>query len=246
MLEVGTVVNRLTVVEHLGLRRLKTGKNANWYLCRCECGNTIDVIAYRLNKGIAKSCGCDKTSGLLKFAAARPHNRQKHTKEYDTWANMRQRVTNPNYPYYATYSKLGADSGWLGSFEAFFQDVGTAPSSEHTLERLNNNVGYYPGNVVWALPEKQARNVSRRRNNKTGVTGVMECKGVNGNIVGYYATWSNLDRKGCVKYFSNLKYEDAFASACEYRAKMITELNAQGAGYSETHGLPKDIQKPAT
>ena len=81
------------------------------------------------------------------------------------------------------------------------------------------------------------RNKGKTRANKSGVNGVnSKDKGIK-KI--YRATWNDLDGKSCEKSFSVNKYgeEEAFRLACEYRAKMIEELNVEGAGYTERHGL---------
>ncbi len=50
------------------------------------------------------------------------------------------------------------DEGWRYSFEAFAEGVGERPSSKHSLERVENDKGYVPGNVVWATSMEQSRN----------------------------------------------------------------------------------------
>jgi hypothetical protein len=80
--------------------------------------------------------------------------------------------------------------------------------------------------------EKQSRNQKMRATNTSGVTGVVFYE-KNGSWV---AEWL-VNSKHRSKSFSIKKYGDqAFQLACEYRAKMIAELNAQGAGYTSTHG----------
>jgi hypothetical protein len=82
-----------------------------------------------------------------------------------------------------------------------------------------------------------ARNVRKSVRNKTGVVGVNRKIAKNGGAA-YRATWNDLDGKSCEKSFSVNRYgeAEAFRLACEYRAKMIAELNEHGAGYTERHG----------
>lgn len=81
------------------------------------------------------------------------------------------------------------------------------------------------------------RNSTVSRNNTTGVTGVSLMSNNDGNFY-YTAHWQNLDGGFKQKYFSidKLGETEAFRLACEYRTRMIKELNEQGAGYTERHG----------
>lgn len=85
------------------------------------------------------------------------------------------------------------------------------------------------------------RNTKRRRRNTSGVTGVSKNeKTSRGNTYTYWcASWKTLDGRYLRKHFRVDQYgnDEAFRLACEYRARMIAELNKQGAGYTERHGL---------
>lgn len=85
--------------------------------------------------------------------------------EYNAWRALIQRCTNPRNPGYADYGGRGIRvcRRWLRSFSAFLADVGRRPTSQHTLERSNNDHGYEPGNVVWATRAEQLRNTRRTR-----------------------------------------------------------------------------------
>lgn len=83
--------------------------------------------------------------------------------EYGVWNHMIQRCHNPNSSGYKDYGARGIRvfQEWRDSFPAFFKAVGERPSPEHSLERKDNNLGYFPGNVEWATKKKQMAN---RRN----------------------------------------------------------------------------------
>lgn len=89
---------------------------------------------------------------------------QSRTTEYRIWLQMRARCGNPNHANYARYGGRGIKvcQRWENSFEAFLEDMGPRPSSNHSLDRVNNNKGYGPDNCAWALPSEQANN--RRTN----------------------------------------------------------------------------------
>lgn len=78
------------------------------------------------------------------------------------------------------------------------------------------------------------RNKTKNKNNTSGVTGVIKNKGKN-----YWAAVAqDLDGNRVEKCF-NIRIhgeEEAFRLACEHRAKIIKELNEQGANYTERHG----------
>lgn len=86
--------------------------------------------------------------------------KQPATPEYRVWAGMKQRCTNPNKKDWADYGGRGISvcPEWFNDFGRFLADVGFRPSSNHSLERKDNNGNYEPGNVKWATAQEQARN----------------------------------------------------------------------------------------
>lgn len=140
-----------------------------YYVCTCVCGNLVKLDYRQYNYGGKRSCGC------LHIDTARKQGKNntthgaksngKVTPEYRSWASMKNRCNNPKDKAYYRYGGRGITvcKEWSVSFEKFLKDVGIRPSNYHSLDRINNNGNYEPGNVRWATAKQQANN---RRSNK--------------------------------------------------------------------------------
>jgi hypothetical protein len=132
------------------------GGGALW-LCRCDCGNERSVLGADLRKGKSISCGCKNTAALA--SSARTHGGS-GSRLHMTWKNMRGRCNNPNRPGYENYGGRGISicPEWdsFAVFEQWANSVGyRAPL---TLERMDVNGNYEPGNCMWAGPDTQSAN----------------------------------------------------------------------------------------
>lgn len=88
-----------------------------------------------------------------------------YSAEYRTWVGMIQRCHNPDDLNYKKYGARGimVHPPWRDSFEAFFAHAGRRPSADHSLDRIDNGLGYIPGNVRWATRSEQQRNTRHNR-----------------------------------------------------------------------------------
>lgn len=82
------------------------------------------------------------------------------TREYKNWFAMKARCTDPDHVAYRWYGARGITvcPQWRDSFAAFLRDVGPPPSRQHTIDRIDNDRGYEPSNVRWAVRATQMRN----------------------------------------------------------------------------------------
>lgn len=83
---------------------------------------------------------------------------------WGTWRGIKTRCRNSNHVAFARYGGRGIDmcDDWFNSLKSFSEAVGPRPSAAHTIDRIDPNMGYVPGNVRWATKLEQSRN---RRDN---------------------------------------------------------------------------------
>jgi hypothetical protein len=147
---------RWTVLRPEGRRG--TRREAYWH-CRCDCGTERVVREENLRGGRSQSCGCLHRE--LMAALRRTHGHSVNpSPEYKSWEAMKDRCCNPNNTSYRHYGGRGITicEQWRNSFEAFYATVGPRPSSTHSIDRINNDGNYEPGNVRWATRIQQANN----------------------------------------------------------------------------------------
>lgn len=142
--------------------------------------------------------------------------------EYGIWQGMWTRCRNPKRKDYCHYGARGVTvcDRWR-SFDSFLADMGPRPSPGHSIDRIDNSIGYEPANCRWATTTEQTRNQRQRIDNSSGVTGV---------------TWKAPNRKWQVNigHGGRQLYVGLFstlAEAIEARKAKAAEL-----GYNADHG----------
>lgn len=142
----GMVFGKRTVIRHLAGRR--------WF-CRCVCGSEKSVQDSDLKK--YPTCGCERTAS---FKARRTTHGMRRHPAFNTWSRIRQRCSNPNNKDYEIYGGRGicVCDEWSASFEAFWRDMGPTWERGLTIDRIDVNGNYEPGNCAWVPMSEQARN----------------------------------------------------------------------------------------
>lgn len=148
-----SVVGRRFKMLTVESQRTENGRSIA--ICRCDCGRETRVRVSRLFAG-QEGCPCRKgsLSGRHGHAALNVS-----TPTYRTWGSMKERCSNPEHVSWDRYGGRGIAvcERWL-AFDNFLLDMGERPSLQHSIDRIDGDKGYEPGNCRWADLKTQARN----------------------------------------------------------------------------------------
>lgn len=168
--------NKLTLLKEVSPHVTVSGNIHRKATFKCDCGNVKDIQISSVINSITVSCGCHSK----KMASNRAKKRNlKHGKynspEYNAWISMKKRCLNKNHKAYNYYGGRGIKvcDKWIDSFENFIQDIGLRPSKKHSLDRINNQLGYFKENCRWSTKKEQARN--QRSNRLISAFGEEKC-----------------------------------------------------------------------
>jgi hypothetical protein len=152
----GQRFGKLQVTQCAGPVRLRKGSIRIMWVCLCDCGKEKLIGTEYLRLGTSRSCGCQR--GMRVAPAVDPTHRR--SAERLAWTNMKRRCTNQKSPRFKDWGGRGITvcDRWAKSFEAFLLDVGPRPSAMHSIDRIENDKNYEPGNVRWATKSQQIAN----------------------------------------------------------------------------------------
>lgn len=154
---IGKRFGMLTVIEYAG----KGDHNKTLFRCKCDCGKEKVIPYCRLNNGNTKSCGCLSKKNHERLGNLNKTHGETKTRLYKIWNGMKGRCSNPNRSKYARYGGRGivVYDGWVNDFDAFKKwAMENGYNDSLTIERINVNGNYDPGNCCWIPLEDQKYN----------------------------------------------------------------------------------------
>ncbi|MBQ3021944.1 MAG: hypothetical protein IJD91_01275 [Clostridia bacterium] len=152
----GQRFGRLIVLEFV-----PNEKRGSYWLCRCDCGNEKVIRGNCLITKHTESCGCLFLD--VRKASTTTHGNS-NSRLYSIWKNMKQRCNNPNASKYGTYGGRGicVCDEWLNNFPAFRTwALSHGYADNLSIDRIDNNKGYFPENCRWADNKTQCRNLRK-------------------------------------------------------------------------------------
>ena len=154
----GEKFHRLTIIgfSHRGKR------NAGYMKVRCDCGVEFAAPQTEIKNGGIKSCGCLRSETSRANGQQTRRHGMSGTAEWKTFHSAKKRCRNPNDTRFDDYGGRGIEFRFE-SFEQFYAELGPRPSPAHSIDRIDNDGHYEPGNVRWATNEEQRLNKRPRR-----------------------------------------------------------------------------------
>jgi hypothetical protein len=199
---IGKRFGRLIVIEEAPPKRDSEGDLRRRSICKCDCGQVVEILNASLRVGLTQSCGCLQKEMTMKSAVHHGHARDSGpSSTYRSWTHMNRRCADPNSKCWMSYGGRGIKvcDRWV-KFENFLADMGERPIGKSLDRYPDNNGNYEPGNCRWASRKEQSRNMrSNRIATVNGITGCIselcELTGIPASVVfsRIHKGWSDAD-----------------------------------------------------
>lgn len=152
---VGKRFNRYVVLE-----KIRSDLGIRWR-CQCDCGEIRILDSSRLLQNKVVSCGC---YNIERTKEKNTKHGKRNSRIYIIWNGLKERCYNKNCKDYPRYGARGITvcDEWINSFENFYRDM-SDPEKGMSIDRIDNDKGYFKENCRWATNKEQCNN---RRNGR--------------------------------------------------------------------------------
>ena len=163
------------LIEDLGMRFPTEGSKgkSRFGIYKCGfCGTNFKANTYDINRGDIKSCGC---YNIKRVREGKTKHGLRATRLYNIWRDIKRRTLNPKNKQYNDYGGRGITicDEWKNDVKSFYDwAMSNGYSDELSIDRIDNDGGYYPENCRWTTKTIQSRNTRIPKNNTSGYKGV--------------------------------------------------------------------------
>lgn len=159
----------MILLKDLGIfNKEGTTKRRHWYLCECSyCGNSKELLKQNMERD--KSCGC------ATHLKARTSHGQSRSREYQIWADIKDRCDNAKNKRYHRYGGRGITypDSWK-TFELFWEDMKDTYCDDLTIDRTDNDKPYSKDNCKWVTMQEQFQNRSTTKIKRGEIDNILE------------------------------------------------------------------------